>query len=76
VLDSSACVLLKYVGTAHGGETVGGCLMRDGTLAPIAEGETESELAPELGCHRRFTARVRDALGRTVELDGEAFAVT
>jgi hypothetical protein len=26
--------------------------------------------------HRRLTARVRDALGRTVELDGEAFAVT
>ena len=37
--------------------------------------ETESELDPELGCQRRFTARARDELGRDAVLEGEAVSV-
>jgi hypothetical protein len=75
VLDPDTFVLMNNVGTADGGETVGGCLMREGTLAPIVAGDTESEVDPELGAQRRFVARGRDSLGRTVELVGEAIAV-
>jgi hypothetical protein len=75
VVDPDNFVMLNNVGTADGGESVGGCLMRDGRLAPITSGETESELDPELGCQRRFTARGRDELGREVELRGEAVSV-
>jgi hypothetical protein len=75
VLDPDTFVMMNNVGTADGGETVGGCLMRDGELAPIIDGETTSQLDPDLGCQRRFVARGRDALGREVELRGEAFAV-
>lgn len=75
VVDPDNFVMLNNVGTPDGGETVGGCLMRDGRLAPIVAGDTDSELDPELGCQRRFTARGRDELGREVELRGEALSV-
>ena len=75
VVDPDNFVMLNNVGLAGGGETVGGCLMRAGRLAPVVAGETDSELDPELGCQRRFTARARDELGRDVELRGEAVSV-
>jgi hypothetical protein len=74
-VDPDTFVLVNNVGLADGGETVGGCLMRDGRLAPIVSGSTESELDPELGCQRRFTARASDELGREAELRGEAVSV-
>jgi hypothetical protein len=75
VVDPDTFVMLNNVGLAGGGETVGGCLMRDGELAPIVAGSTDSELDPELGCQRRFTARASDELGREAELHGEAVSV-
>ena len=75
LVDPDTFVLLNNVGTAEGGETAGGCLMLDGTLAPVVACETESELDPQLGCQRRFTARARDELGRDVALEGEAVSV-
>jgi hypothetical protein len=75
VVDPDNFVMLNNVGLADGGETVGGCVMRAGTLAPVVAGETESELDPELHCQRRFTARGRDELGREVELRGDAVSV-
>jgi hypothetical protein len=75
VVDPDTFVMLNNVGLADGGETAGGCLMREGELAPIVAGETESELDPELGCQRRFTARGTDEVGRNVELRGEAISV-
>jgi hypothetical protein len=73
--DPDNFLLVNNVGTADGGETAGGCLMQDGTLAPIVECDTESELDPDLGCQRRFTARARDELGRDALLEGEAVSV-
>lgn len=75
VVDPDNFVMLNNVGLADGGETVGGCLMRDGTLAPVVAGKTDSELDPELGCQRRFTAEASDELGRELELRGEAVSV-
>jgi hypothetical protein len=75
MIDPDTFVVMNNVGTADGGETVGGWLMREGTLAPIVSGETESELDPELGSQRWFVAHGRDELGRSVELVGEAIAV-
>ena len=49
--------------------------MRDGVLAPIVACETESELDPELGCQRRFTARAPRRTGRDAVLAGEAVEV-
>ena len=49
--------------------------MRDGVLAPIESCETVSELDPELGCQRSFTARARDAEGRETTLQGRAIEV-
>ena len=75
LVDPDNFLLVNNVGTADGGETAGGCLMSGGTLAPIVACETESELDPELGCQRRFTARARDDLGRDAVLEGEAVSV-
>jgi hypothetical protein len=75
LVDPDTFLLVNNVGTPDGGETAGGCLMSGGTLAPIVACETESELDPELGCQRRFTARVRDELGREAVLEGEAVSV-
>jgi hypothetical protein len=75
VVDPDTFLLVNNVGTPDGGETAGGCLMRDGTAAPIVACDTESELDPELGCRRRFTARARDELGRDAVLEGEAVSV-
>jgi hypothetical protein len=75
VVDPDTFLLVNNVGTADGGETVGGCLMRDGIPSPIVACQTESELDPELGCQRRFTAHARDDLGREARLEGEAVSV-
>ena len=68
LVDPDTFVLLNNVGTADGGETVGGCLMRAGELSPIVAGATE-------GDQRAFVARASDELGRTVELEGSAVSV-
>jgi len=68
LVDPDTFVLLNNVGTADGGETVGGCLMLGGELAPIVTGATE-------GDQRGFVARASDELGREVELCGEAVSV-
>jgi hypothetical protein len=75
IADPDNFLVLNNVGTASGGEVAGGFLMRDGVLAPIASCETESELDPELGCQRSFTARARDAEGRATTLSGRAVEV-
>jgi len=75
LVDPDNFVMLNNVGMADGGETVGGCLMREGRLARVVDGGTDSELDPELGCQRRFTARGRDELSREVELRGEVVSV-
>jgi hypothetical protein len=49
--------------------------MRDGVLAPIQSCETRSELDPELGCQRRFSARAKDDRDRETLLEGEALEV-
>src|SRR4051794_30309496 len=75
VVDPETFVVVNNVGTAHGGETAGGYLMRDGTLAPIVACRTESELDPELRCQRSFTAHATDAEGRDAVLRGRALEV-
>ncbi len=75
IADPDNFLVLNNVGTAEGGEVAGGFMMRDGVLAPIASCETESELDPELGCQRSFTARARDAEGRATTLSGRAVEV-
>jgi hypothetical protein len=75
IADPDNFLVLNNVGTAGGGEVAGGFLMRDGVLAPIASCETESELDPELGCQRSFTARAQDAEGRATTLKGRAVEV-
>jgi hypothetical protein len=67
--------MLNNVGLEDGGETAGGFLMRDGEIAPIVSGDTESELDPELGCQRSFVARARDENGRETVLEGRALEV-
>jgi hypothetical protein len=49
--------------------------MRDGSLSPIVACETSSELDPELGCQRSFTARARDEAGRETVIEGRAIEV-
>jgi hypothetical protein len=73
--DPDNFLVLNNVGTRDGGEVAGGFLMRDGVLAPIEACETVSELDPELGCQRSFTARARDAEGRETTLQGRAIEV-
>jgi hypothetical protein len=75
VADPDNFIVLNNVGTADGGETAGGFMMRDGEIAPIAACETVSELDPELGAQRSFTARATDALGRETTLTGRALEV-
>jgi hypothetical protein len=75
VHDPDNFVMLNNVGLAHGGETAGGFLMRDGVLAPIVSGETESELDPDLGSQKTFQARARDEQGRETILEGRALEV-
>lgn len=68
LVDPDTFVLINNVGTADGGETVGGCLMREGTLAPVVGGHTT-------GDQRGFTAHATDELGREVELHGAARSI-
>jgi hypothetical protein len=75
VVDPDNFLMLNNVGTADGGETAGGLVMRDGVASEVASCETESELDPELGCQRRFVTRATDALGREAVLEGEAVSV-
>jgi hypothetical protein len=75
VADPDNFLVLNNVGLRDGGETAGGFMMRDGEIAPIAACETESELDPELGAQRSFTARALDALGRETVLSGQALEV-
>ncbi len=75
VVDPDNYLLLNNVGLEDGGETAGGFLMREGMLAAIEACETKSELDPELGFQRSFSARARDALGRETLLEGSAIEV-
>jgi hypothetical protein len=75
IADSENFLMLNNVGLEDGGETAGGFLMRDGEIAPIVSGDTESELDPELGCQRSFVARARDEQGRETVLEGRALEV-
>ncbi len=75
VVDPDNFLMINNVGTADGGETAGGLVMRDGLASEVASCATESELDPELGCQRRFVARATDALGREAVLEGEAVSV-
>jgi hypothetical protein len=75
VLDPDNYLLLNNVGLRDGGETAGGFLMREGTVAPIVECETESVLDPALGYQRSFSARARDERQRETLLEGRALEV-
>jgi hypothetical protein len=75
IADPDNFIVLNNVGTAGGGETAGGFLMRDGVLAPIVACQTKSELDPELGCQRSFVARACDEAGRATTLAGRAVEV-
>jgi len=75
VADPDNFIVLNNVGLRGGGETAGGFMMRAGDVAPIRACETESELDPELGAQRSFTARATDALGRETMLSGRALEV-
>jgi hypothetical protein len=75
VADPENFLMLNNVGLDDGSETAGGFLMRDGVVAPIVSGETESELDPQLGCQRSFRARARDEHGRETLLEGRAIEV-
>ena len=75
VVDPDNFIVLNNVGLGEGGETAGGFMMRDGEIAPIASCDTESELDPELGAQRSFTAKAVDALGRETTLRGRALEV-
>lgn len=75
VSDPDNFVLLNNVGLDDGGVTAGGFLMREGLIAPIVECETESELDPELGYQRSFSARARDEQQRETLLEGRALEV-
>jgi hypothetical protein len=75
VADPDNFIVLNNVGLRGGGETAGGFMMRDGEIAPIARCETDSELDPDLGAQRSFTARATDALGRETTLTGHALEV-
>jgi hypothetical protein len=75
VADPDNFLMLNNVGLHDGGESAGGYLMRDGVLAPIVSGETESQLDPELGCQKSFRASARDEQGRETLLEGTALEV-
>jgi len=75
VVDPDTFLMVNNVGLADGGETAGGFLMRDGELSPIVHCDTESELDPELGCQRSFSARARDEAGRETSIVGRALEV-
>jgi hypothetical protein len=75
VADPDNFIVLNNVGLRAGGETAGGFMMRAGEIAPIASCETQSELDPELGAQRSFTARATDALGRETTLTGRVLEV-
>ncbi len=75
VVDPDNFLMLNNVGTADGGETAGGLVMRDGVAAAVAECTTDFELDPDLGCQRRFVATAVDELGRQAVLEGEAISV-
>jgi hypothetical protein len=75
VADPDNFLLVNNVGLPGGGEAAGGFVMRDGLLAPIASCATDSELDPELGCQRSFSARALDEQGRETRLDGRALEV-
>jgi len=68
LVDAENFVLVNNVGMAGGGESVGGCLMQHGELAPIVAGRTE-------GRQRDFVAHARDALGREAVLRGAALSI-
>jgi hypothetical protein len=72
VADPDNFIVVNNVGLDGGGEVAGGFVMRDGELAPVESCETESELDPQLGAQRTFTARATDARGRTTTLTGRA----
>jgi hypothetical protein len=75
VVDPDNFLMLNNVGTADGGETAGGLIVRDGVRSPVAACDTDFELDPDLSCQRRFTARATDELGREAVLEGEAISV-
>jgi hypothetical protein len=75
VVDPDTYVLVNNVGIEGGGETAGGFLMLEGTLAPVVGCDTESELDPELSFQRSFSARARDELGRETLLAGRTIEV-
>jgi hypothetical protein len=75
VADPDNFIVLNNVGLAGGDESAGGFMMRDGVIAPIASCDTDSELDPELGTQRAFTAHATDARGRATTLAGRALEV-
>ncbi len=72
LVDPDHFLLVNNVGVRdeHGAtaETVGGCMMLGGELAPVVSGSTE-------GTQRDFVAHATDALGRTATLRGAAISV-
>ncbi|MFN8130265.1 MAG: hypothetical protein U0R70_01810 [Solirubrobacteraceae bacterium] len=75
VVDPDTYLLANEIGTPGGEAAAGGWMQRDGEGAPVVACTSATEYDPDLGCQRRFTVRVRDALGREARLDGEAVAV-
>jgi hypothetical protein len=73
--DPQNFLLLNNVGREDGGETAGGFLMQNGLLAPIVTCDTRSELDPDLGCQRSFSARAKDDRDRETLLEGRALEV-
>ena len=71
LVDPEHFLLINNVGirgTEGVTETVGGCLMLGGELAPVVSGSTE-------GTQHDFVAHATDALGRTATLRGAAISV-
>ena len=68
LVDAENFLLVNNVGLPGGGETVGGCLMQHGELAPIVSGATE-------GTQRDFVAHAHDARGREALLRGAALSI-
>ncbi len=75
VVDPDTYLLVNEIGTVDGGAAAGGWLHREGAGAPVVACASQTEYDPDLGCQRRFTARVRDARGREARLEGEAISV-
>ena len=74
VADPDNFIVLNNVGLSGGGEAAGGFMMRDGEIAPIESCETGSELDPDLGAQRAFSARATTR-GRVTTLAGRALEV-